>query len=177
MGSSSTAELGSNLNLFGSSGAVISGCGRYRYHLWRSANEVGGTVLFVLLNPSVADAIKDDPTITRCQVRAAMWGFSRLEVVNLYALRSTDPAALAASEDPVGPDNDRWILESAARADLVICGWGNNALDRKRPAEVLALIRQAGRTPCALQINADGSPAHPLYLSYALSPSVMKVGG
>lgn len=85
-------------------GADISACGAYRYRLDRLGALLGrGAVNFVMLNPSTADAEQDDPTIRRCLGYAFRWGFARLIVTNLYALRSTDPRALWEHPDPIGP--------------------------------------------------------------------------
>lgn len=160
--------------MMGDGGATLSSCKTYRYHLWRDAGGRAGPLLFVLLNPSTADAKEDDPTILRCLERARRWGYTTLDVVNLFALRSTDPGALVTAADPVGPNNDAHILEAAVRATTVICGWGSNSPRPERAAEVLALLRRVGKTPMALKINADGNPAHPLYLSYDLEPIPME---
>src|ERR1019366_833740 len=92
-------------------GAVDDGAARidrpYRYSLWRRVGESRRRVLFVMLNPSTADAIVDDPTIRRCMGFARTWGFGELEVCNLFAYRSPCPSALLRAADPVGPSNDR----------------------------------------------------------------------
>ena len=93
------------------SGATFSDDGVYRYRLWREWDADLPSCLFIMLNPSTADATQDDPTIRRCIDYARRWGFGRLEVGNLFALRSTDPKALYAADDPVGPDNDDALME------------------------------------------------------------------
>src|SRR5262249_14212908 len=94
--------------------AVISDCGRYRYSLTRRWGDAAEPrALFVMLNPSTADAEQDDPTIRRCIGFAKAWGMGSLEVVNLYALRATDPAALLSAPDPIGPKNDTMITSAA----------------------------------------------------------------
>lgn len=106
-------------------GATI--VGPYRYHLWRKLSaEPGPRWLYVMLNPSTADASLDDQTIRRCSFFAAREGAVRFDVVNLYALRSTSPQALLDHPDPVGPDNDANIAVAAAEADLVVIAWGGS---------------------------------------------------
>lgn len=148
--------------------AVISPCGKYRYRLIRDLGMMGkGACVFVMLNPSTADATNDDPTIRRCIGYARTLGHARLEVVNLFAYRSTVPGVLyAMSRDTaVGPDNDQHILEAAAGARTVLCAWGNHGSQFGRAAEVLSLLRAHGIQPKALKVNAkSGQPAHPLYL-------------
>ena len=106
------------------SGAIFSDCRRYRYALWRIWEPSLPPCLFVMLNPSTADEAKNDPTIERCERRASAMGYGGLYVSNIFAFRSTDPAALYIEEDPVGPENDEYIMNGVREAALVICGWG-----------------------------------------------------
>jgi hypothetical protein len=141
-------------------GAMVAH-GPYRYLLSRRWG-AGAGALFVMLNPSTADDRADDPTIRRCVGFARRWRAPALEVVNLYALRATDPRDLFAHPAPVGPDNDRVIAEAARRAALVIVAWGvHGARDRERTARVIALI---GREVACLGTTGGGDPRHPLYL-------------
>jgi hypothetical protein len=145
-------------------GALFDPGGRYRYRLWRRW-AAGRTVAFVMLNPSTADADRDDPTIRRCAGFARAWGFGGMTVVNLFALRATDPARLRRARDPVGRDNDRHIAAAAADASMVLVAWGvHGALDG-RDRTVLALL--AGRQPRCLGVTRGGHPRHPLYLPAA----------
>ncbi|SIT44000.1 conserved hypothetical protein [Paraburkholderia piptadeniae] len=77
-----------------------------------------------MLNPSTADATLDDPTIRRCHGFAKLWACNGPAVANLYTLRSTDPAALCSHPDPIGPDNDVFLLNFARECGDVICAWG-----------------------------------------------------
>lgn len=141
----------------------------YRYTLEWPAHEAGtGTVLFVLANPSTATHLIADPTVGRCITYATDWRYARCAVANARAYRSTDPDGVPPDPIGIGPDNDRVILSEAARAALVVCGWGK--LGGVRGPVVLDLIRQAGKVPHALKLNKDGSPQHPLYLRRAAKP-------
>lgn len=150
-----------------SSRAKLSDCGRYRYWLERVWDEEAASVVFVMLNPSTADHEHDDPTIRRCMAFADQAGFGAIEVVNLFALRATDPNELRDAVDPVGPENDDY-LSTVCSARSVCFAWGTpkRQLVRTRIASVLGLLNgdgeQAGRWWC-LGACADGSPAHPLY--------------
>jgi len=160
----------------GPGSAVLSECKRYRYRLNRVFATGTGAVVFVMLNPSTADAEFDDPTVGRCISYARWWGFGRLEVVNLFGLRSTDPAALKRADDPVGPGNDAAIVQAAGAADLIVCAWGSNAAGSGRDQDVIGLLSRAdhflkGRVHC-LGLNNDRSPKHPLYLPKTLKPQV-----
>lgn len=157
--------------------AVISNCGKYRYHLHRQIGLGRGSCCFVMLNPSTADATEDDPTIRRCIGFAKALGCDSLEVVNLFAYRSTDPAVLSAmSRDAaVGPENDHHITKATALASYVLCAWGNHGSLFGRNNEVLRLIRGKGAKPMALKINSkSGHPAHPLYLKADAKPVEIK---
>lgn len=154
---------------FDDAGADLSPCGRYRYRLHRTWGE-HPPVAFVMLNPSTADAVQLDPTVRRCIGYAQRWGYGGLIVGNLFALRSTDPAALYTDPEPIGEENDAALQEIATTAECVICAWGKHGALNDRGAQVLAMIRAAGATPQALKLNGDGSPAHPLYLKGDAEP-------
>lgn len=162
-----------NLSLFpepSKSGATFSPCGRYRYRLWRRWAPKGKACLFIMLNPSTADEHTNDPTVERCERRARLWGFEALEVVNLFALRSTDPEELYAQEEPVGPTNDGHILEAVLAAGEVICAWGSHGRLRSRAETVKAALQSSGRACYHLGLTIGGEPRHPLYLPYSIEP-------
>ena len=86
-------------------GALLSSCGTYRYRLWRYWHTEREPLIFIMLNPSTADAMQDDPTIRKCIGFAKRLGFGGIEVVNLFAYRATDPRDLRANGYQVGPDD------------------------------------------------------------------------
>lgn len=154
---------------------------RYRYALTRRWAP-GRACCFVMLNPSAADETSDDPTIRRCIGFARAWGFSALEVVNLFAWRTHQPRRLLGAPDPVGPGNDRAIRAGAARAGLIVCAWGaalqsSWAPARGRAAEVGEMLRAAGAPTRCLGVTKAGHPRHPLYLALGVRPAVFEVGG
>lgn len=148
------------------SGAVFSDCERYRYRLWRTwANYEGPSrACFVMLNPSTADASVDDPTIRRCMGFAMRWEFDGLEVVNLFALRSTDPKALYREIDPVGCANDAAIGTAAHASELVVCAWGAHGSYNRRGDVVRQTLTFVDLKPMAFGFTKAGQPKHPLYL-------------
>lgn len=150
--------------------AVFSECGLYRYWLTRELAESGPTVAFVMLNPSTADAEKLDPTVRRCIGYAQRWGASRLIVVNIFALRSTDPKALYAAVDPIGQENNQYIQRAAREADTVVCAWGTHGAHREEGARAYWSLYIGGGEPTALAVTKQGHPAHPLYLRGDLQP-------
>jgi hypothetical protein len=155
-------------------GAVFSIDKTYRYTLWRTWDKTRPKLGGLLLNPSTATEVVDDPTVYRMGMRARFMGYGGLVITNIFALRSTDPAALYTAADPVGPENDHYIIEALKPCGLVICGYGKHGALHGRGAFVLELLRQNGIIPHALKINGDGSPAHPLYLPYHLQPVKME---
>ena len=161
-----------------SSGATFSDDRLYRYALWRVWGDLfrpKGFVNFILLNPSTADEKRSDPTVTRCVLRARQWGYTGLLVTNLFAYRATDPRELKQVLDPVGPENDKVILERAAQAALIVCGWGNHGAYGGRSRRVRQLLSIDGMRLHALGFNRSGEPEHPLYLPNARKPQPMGV--
>ena len=149
-------------------GAVITG--NYRYLLWREWNSSSNrTVSFIMLNPSRADAEINDPTITRCINFARSWGYGRLEVVNLFAYRTPHPSLLKQAAEPIGRDNDGYVLESVERSDRVILAWGNHGAWRKQDLYVLQLLESYNHL-YSLGITKQGCPRHPLYLRSTIKP-------
>lgn len=150
--------------------AVLSEDGAYRYrltHRWAD----GTRCVFVMLNPSKADALVDDATIRRCVGYARAWGHGALDVVNLFALRSTDPTALYMHPDPIGPDNDRYILTAVRDAAHAIVAWGAHGGHFDRDKAVLDMIRaNTPVPPMALAFTYGGKPKHPLRLRADLKP-------
>lgn len=140
--------------------AVFSDDRKYRYHLTRPLDVGGsGIILFVMLNPSTADEIEDDPTIRRCIGFGEREQFGTLAVVNLYAYRATNPKELKQVFDPVGPENDKWLIMASYSADLTVAAWGANA-DRMRSNKVKEILK----APQVLGLTKGGFPKHPLYL-------------
>ncbi len=153
--------------------AVISGDGRYRYVLTRRWDQDLPVMPWIGLNPSTADHAIDDPTVRR------MCGFARREscggicLLNLFALRATDPAVLQDADDPAGPDNDRWLASmiedvvlgavfDQRRVVPVVAAWGSHSFAGERARQVMEILV---RVPLvSLGATALGAPRHPLYL-------------
>ena len=152
-------------------GAELSPDGVYRYRLWREWDAARPTALFVMLNPSTADARQDDPTVRRCIRYARDWGYGRLLVGNLFALRSTDPRKLYRADDPVGPDNDACLMDMHDNATLTVCAWGVHGNNAGRGSEVIGLLSAIPHGPLhCLRTTSKGFPSHPLYLPKDAKP-------
>lgn len=140
--------------------AIISDDGLYRYQLSRRWSE-GYCITFVMLNPSTADAEIDDPTIRRCMNFAKRFGGGSMRVVNLYSFRSTNPSELWITEDPVGPENDKYLTTAIHSSEVIVAAWGSHAKE-SRVKEFIRLLN--GKELKALGTTRDGSPRHPLYV-------------
>jgi hypothetical protein len=135
----------------------------YRYSLTRHWNQDGKLVNFVMCNPSVADEMNNDPTIRRCISFADRWGYGGLVVTNLFAYRSTDPRQLRNVNDPVGPENDQYLLKYAHQCHKTVCAWGNHGTYRSRHQQVVDLLKDQVILFC-LALTGSGQPHHPLRL-------------
>ncbi len=140
--------------------AMFSDCRTWRYTLFREWDEYLPQILFILLNPSTADAKKDDPTNKRCMKFAKGWGFGSLIFVNLFAVRGSDTEVILESVDPVGPENDEIILAAAGQVDKIVVGWGNLGMYQDRHLEVLELLHDEFPLWC-FGVTQKGCPLHP----------------
>lgn len=157
--------------------AALSPDGLYRYELTRRWRWDGtGQVCWVMLNPSTANALEDDPTIRRCVGFSQRFGFDSLVVVNLYAYRATDPKALLAAGDAIGPDNEAHVRKAVEESAVVIAAWG--AWKKANPLRLgfhFGWPTPATRKPVyCLGQTKNAAPKHPLYLP---SDAVMEPWG
>ncbi len=156
--------------------AVYSDCERYRYLLTRVWQPGGGQALFVMLNPSTATEVQNDPTVERCERRARALGYGAFRVVNIFAWRATDPRDMRKVADPVGPDNDAAIAGSVDWADAIVCAWGTHGAHLGRGAAVERLLRATGKDLLVLGVTREGHPQHPLYIGYDRQPRLWVAG-
>lgn len=163
-----------NNTLLSNSTAIYSDCEKYRYSLTRVWGEGAKRVLFVMLNPSTATEMQNDPTVERCERRARALGFGAFRVTNIFAWRDTDPRNMRAASDPTGPENDNAILDGVAWADTIVAAWGTHGAHLSRGQEVSQLLQRTGRELQCLGLTKDGHPKHPLYISYTQQPVTWK---
>ncbi len=142
--------------------ARLSVSGMHRYWLLRKWDETLPTVVFCMLNPSTADDKKDDPTVSKCITLSTNNGYGTVVIVNLYAIRSSNPAAIQAAGDAVGQDNDIVITSMCDHRD-VVCAWGSRASDPARIRHVRDIIKTCASKTLMIGRNQDNSPSHPLY--------------
>jgi hypothetical protein len=153
-------------NLLENSATVYTATHRYLLtHRWTPASDPAPLAVFILLNPSTATATVDDPTVRRCRGFARREQCGGLVIVNLFALRATNPRALAGHPDPIGEHNDRFLTAYTRAADgPVIAGWGAHGHLHHRATTVTGRLRQAGVSLLCLGLTKTGQPRHPLYL-------------
>ena len=160
--------------------AEFSEDGEYRYSLERSwgpglfAREGSNHVIWIMLNPSVGDGLRDDPTIVRCMEYTNAWGYTRMSIINLFGYISTDPKVLKTLEDPVGPENNLFwekVLGLSGKVPLIICAWGVSGSYLDQDEDSLIWLVHEHKLPLfALRVNKSGSPCHPLRLPASLIP-------
>lgn len=155
--------------------AVFSSDRQYRYALHRKWWENDLSVVFIGLNPSTAAENRNDHTISKLMQYSKLWGYGSMYVVNLFAKVSTDPNGIYECDNPVGTKNDDWIRRVTNNAVMTIAMWGNQGNYLKRNEAVLNLL--GDRTVYCFGKNLDGSPTHPLRLSYGLELEVYSKNG
>ncbi len=141
----------------------------YRYLLWRRLSTVvKETCLFIMLNPSVANHQRLDPTVSKCIHWTKEWGFGRIEVANIFAYVSTDPMPIKKGYDwIVGPHNDEYIGEAIDRAARVVVAWGANGTVMERGQVIIEMLRERQRSAyCFGVTKGNNQPRHPLYIGY-----------
>ncbi len=143
-------------------GAIFSEDRKYRYALWRVWNPRHPLLLQIGLNPSTANEIRNDPTITRGIVRANNNKFGGFLMANLYGYVSTDPSALLQEGDFIGEFTDYYLRQMISLSSKQLCGWGSFKPVKLRASVVLKMIPE----PYCLGVNSDGQPKHPLYIGY-----------
>jgi len=158
--------------------AIYSPCEKYRYVLERRWGPSEKTLVMIMLNPSTATELQNDPTVERCERRARMWGFDKMHVLNIFAYRATDPQDMRSIPDPVGLLNDEYIgaalklAKSKGDVHQVVCGWGTHGEHLARGDKVLKMVLSHGLEPQALKWTSAGHPGHPLYIGYKEVPKV-----
>lgn len=155
--------------------ALISPCGNYRYKLGRFWDKSKPIVMFIMLNPSTADAKLDDPTIRRCINFAKSWGYGGLYVGNLFSFRSTDPKNILTCDNPIGEHNLHYLNEMSLKSSSIICAWGNSTIISKilKKNKNYAPLKEINNLNY-LELSKDGTPKHPLYLKGDLFPKKYK---
>ena len=149
----------------------------YRYVLWRRWDKSKPRMIFIMLNPSTADAEIDDATIRVCMGRAARMGYGGVRVINLFGWRATNPRELETCADPIG-EADRYLETHHGTGDeMTIAAWGDGGLlkgrrrERFREALNILCIDYAVRLYC-LGLTKAGQPKHPLRIGYDVAPRI-----
>jgi hypothetical protein len=158
----------SQTHLFLERSAVFSPCRKYRYQLWRRWRP-GPYANFICLNPSDASELIDDNTSVRIVDYADSWGYAAACITNINSFCTKRPRVMKSAPDPVGPDNDRHLLEVAAGAAIHIAAWGTHGPFNGRDLQVIRLLANF-KLHC-LAVTKGGHPHHPLRLRRGLRPT------
>ena len=148
--------------------ALFGGPGdRYRYQLGRTSDDKKPHAMFIMMNPSTADETWDDPSVRKCEKFARRWEeYGGIYVGNTFAYVATYKKDLRGIEDPVGPENDKYLIEMAKLAKIVIFAYGQPGHRKLRDrGKLLAkTLIDNGVKPYVLKLSKNGTPWHPLYL-------------
>nr|WP_321455296.1 DUF1643 domain-containing protein [uncultured Cohaesibacter sp.] len=155
-----------------SSLAHYSPCETYRYSLTRIWEPQAPKLLFIMLNPSTATELKNDPTIERCEQRARALSYGSFRACNLFAFRATEPRDLKRTKEPIGPENLTFLLQSARWADSILCAWGTHGAYMGMGDAVKNLLLAEGHSLFHLGLSKNGFPKHPLYVAYKTTPTL-----
>ena len=131
-----------------------------RYQLWRIWDQSRPLVLFILLNPSLGDAEKDDPTIRRLCSFSKKYGFGGFYIGNLYSTVTPYPKTLYEKQPQIEKENIQQLKQMIDATERIVFAWGNN---ENTPSWLIPLVEEAW----CFGINQNGSPKHPLYLPNA----------
>lgn len=140
---------------------ITSDCGKYQYlNVVPLENGDKGACVILGLNPLTREEGKTDKGFENCKAYAEKNGYSTLVFVNLYAFKDVDPTALVRLPDPVGEENNQWLLKAAEDSSIIIGAWGDFPRTKNRVYEVMKLLNAYDFF--AIQTNRNGSPSHPL---------------
>lgn len=153
------------------SGAIFSPDKKYRYCLWRSRHQhidpplKPHAIMFVGLNPSTANESTNDPTVTRCMNFSWDWGYDFFFMMNVFALRSTDPKLLYTAHQPRGLLNPFYIQRVAQKCNAAVCCWGNHGKYCNAGKHVEMILRYKSNIQIFhFGLTNENQPKHPLYL-------------
>lgn len=153
--------------------AHYSDCEKFRYLLRRDWDISKPAICFLMLNPSTATEIDNDPTIERCQRRAMTMNYGSMLIVNLFPFRMTDSRLLHTAADLIGDIDlaNQSIIDAVKESEITVCGWGSHVFALARAKSVISILGEEhlSRIMC-LDINQDGNPKHPLYVAYKQVP-------
>jgi len=153
----------------------ISDCTRYRYSLTQRWGQGERLITWVLLNPSMVEEMVDDPTTLKVGEFSRRWGYDRMEIVNLFALRAAGPEELSAVEDPVGPKNRWFVHQAVTNAELVVVAWGDeigHVSSRPKTLDDLVDLRRANVVMLCFGLTTAGNPLHPDRIPDSMIPVV-----
>lgn len=150
--------------------AWFTRCGKHRIVLARAwTPKPKRWLLWIGMNPSVAAATVDDPTVQREVKRTRALGYDGFLKGNVMDYRATHPKDLRTpGVIPNSAENHAVLIKLARMSEAVVLAHGTLPKSFKPYARELTLaLASEGHTLLCLGQNADGSPKHPLYIAGA----------
>lgn len=150
--------------------ALLSDDRLYRHWLLRVWNEALPIYAVIGTNPSKADEMANDPTIRKVLGFGERLGFGGALMLNVGAFRATDPKDWKAARDPFGPGNTIDHLQGHLikfKPSIVVAAWGKPCMISERGQHRAEAIKRNILGMKCWGRNGDGSPRHPLRLSYS----------
>ena len=148
---------------------IFSRCLKYRFSFKREWDKSKKKILYILLNPSTATELKNDPTITRIERHSKILKMGSFTVCNLFALREKNPKLLKKHKYPLGKENDSFIEKYSLEAEIIVCAWGNEGEYMNQSEKIKNLLLTMNHQAYVFGLTKKGNPKHPLYLSYKTS--------
>lgn len=146
------------------SGAVLDHSRTYRFLLWRFWDE-RPRMLFVGLNPSTANELQNDPTVSRWCGFAQAWGYGGFYAANLYPFITPHPEELVAP-DCFHKANYPALQMASGLAVLTVACWGDGIKRIDGGHLVAGHVRETYLIdPMCFGVTKSGNPKHPLYLA------------
>ena len=127
-----------------------------RYFLKREWDNSKGLLLYIMLNPSVADEKKDDPTIRRLISFTKKFNYGGFLVGNIFTTITPNPKELDKSKG-MSDKNFEELIKLINKVDQIVYAWGSSV-------EEPQLLKKLVLGPKCFGKNLNGTPKHPLYL-------------
>ena len=137
-------------------GAEFSIDKKERYSLNREWDKSKNKILYIMLNPSLADDKNDDPTIRRLINFTKKFNYGGFLVGNIFTKITPNPKELDKSKG-MSDKNFEELIKLINKVDQIVYAWGSSI-------EEPQLLKKLVLNPKCFGKNLNGTPKHPLYL-------------
>ena len=127
-----------------------------RYSLKREWDKSKNKILYIMLNPSLADDKNDDPTIRRLISFTKKYNYGGFLVGNIFTTITPNPKEIDKSKG-ISVKNFEKLLKLINKVDQIVYAWGSSI-------EEPQLLKKLVLNPKCFGKNLNGTPKHPLYL-------------